>query len=213
MNPEAKEGKIETKAEFIITMTWPDDHPDDIDLYAEDPLGNIVWYHVREGGFMVLDRDDRGGANNTITVDGRKITSPFRQETISIRGIVPGEYTVNVHYFLATKGGPVPVIGQGREDQPDRSRSCRMTTIIAHAHGRGEDRGALPAGRRRQCRRRQPSRQITDPAHAQRPPHAQVTRAKGDPMTATLLAISAAYVVLAVCCCCRWASRRASPGG
>src|SRR6476660_2535728 len=110
MNPEAKEGKIESKAEFIITMTWPDEHPDDIDLYAEDPLGNIVWYHVREGGFMVLDRDDRGSANNTITVDGRKITSPFRQETISIRGIVPGEYTVNVHYFLATRGGPVPVV-------------------------------------------------------------------------------------------------------
>jgi hypothetical protein len=110
INPEAKEGKIESKAEFIITMTWPDDHPDDIDLYAEDPLGNIVWYHVREGGFMMLDRDDRGSANNTITVDGRKITSPFRQETISIRGIVPGEYTVNVHYFLATKGGPVPAV-------------------------------------------------------------------------------------------------------
>jgi hypothetical protein len=109
MNPEAKEGKIETKAEFIITLGWPDDHPDDIDLYAEDPLGNIVWYHQREGGFMVLDRDDRGSANNTITVDGRKISSPIRQETISIRGILAGEYTINAHYFLATKGGPVPV--------------------------------------------------------------------------------------------------------
>jgi hypothetical protein len=110
MNPEAKEGKVESKAEFLITMTWPDDHPDDIDLYVEDPLGNIVWYHVREGGFLVLDRDDRGSANNTLTVDGRKITSPFRQETISIRGIVPGEYVVNVHYFLATRGGPVPTV-------------------------------------------------------------------------------------------------------
>jgi hypothetical protein len=110
MNPEAKEGKVESKAEFLITMTWPDDHPDDIDLYVEDPLGNIVWYHVREGGFLVLDRDDRGSANNTLTVDGRKVTSPFRQETISIRGIVPGEYVVNVHYFLATRGGPVPTV-------------------------------------------------------------------------------------------------------
>ena len=42
MNPEAKSGKIDTKAEFIITVTWPDSHPDDIDLYAEDPVGNIV---------------------------------------------------------------------------------------------------------------------------------------------------------------------------
>ena len=52
MNPEAKSGKIDTKAEFIITLTWPDSHPDDIDLYAEDPVGDIVWYHAREAGFM-----------------------------------------------------------------------------------------------------------------------------------------------------------------
>jgi hypothetical protein len=118
MNPEAKEGKVESKAEFIISMSWPDDHPDDIDLYAEDPLGNIVWYHVREGGFMMLDRDDRGSANNTITVDGRKITSSFRQEIVSIRGIIPGEYIVNVHYFLATKGGPVPIVVKTEKINP-----------------------------------------------------------------------------------------------
>jgi len=107
---ESKEGKIDSKAEFIITMDWPDNHPDDLDLFVQDPLGNIVWYHQREAGFMVLDRDDRGSANNSITVDGRKISSPIRQETVSIRGIVAGEYTVNVHYFLATKGGPVPAV-------------------------------------------------------------------------------------------------------
>ncbi len=109
MNPEAKSGKIDTKAEFIITTSWPDNHPDDIDAYAEDPVGNIVWYHVRESGFMVLDRDDRGGLNNTIVVNGKKITSPIRQETISIRGLVAGEYTVNVNHYLATTGQPVPV--------------------------------------------------------------------------------------------------------
>ncbi len=107
MNPEAKQGKIDTKAEFIITLNWPDSHPDDIDLYAEDPLGNIVWYHEREAGFMVLDRDDRGGLNNSITVNGRKVASPIRQETISIRGIIAGEYTVNVNYYLATSTAPV----------------------------------------------------------------------------------------------------------
>jgi hypothetical protein len=109
MNPETKEGKIDTKAEYIITLSWPDSHPDDIDLYAEDPLGNIVWYHEREAGFMVLDRDDRGGLNNSITVNGRKVANPIRQETISIRGILAGEYTVNVNYYLATQPAPVPV--------------------------------------------------------------------------------------------------------
>jgi hypothetical protein len=118
MNPESTQGKVESKAEFIITMTWPDNHPDDIDLYAEDPLGNIVWYHVREAGFLVLDRDDRGSANNAVVVGGRKITSPIRQETVSIRGIIAGEYTVNVHYFLASLGGPVPVVVQVEKINP-----------------------------------------------------------------------------------------------
>ncbi len=109
MNPEAREGKVDSKAEFLITMSWPDGHPDDIDLYVEDPGGNIVWYHQREAGFMVLDRDDRGGANNMITVNGKKIVSRIRQETVSIRAIVAGEYTVNVNHYLATTGQPVPV--------------------------------------------------------------------------------------------------------
>ena len=109
MNPEAKQGKVDTKAEFIITLGWPDSHPDDIDLYAEDPLGNIVWYHEREAGFMVLDRDARGGLNNSITVNGRKVASPLRQEIVSIRGILPGEYTVNVNYYLASQPTTVPV--------------------------------------------------------------------------------------------------------
>jgi hypothetical protein len=109
MNPEAKQGKIDTKAEFIITLGWPDNHPDDIDLYTEDPLGNIVWYHEREAGFMVLDRDDRGGLNNSVSVNGRKIMSPLRQEIVSIRGLMAGEYTVNVNYYLATTTAPVPV--------------------------------------------------------------------------------------------------------
>ncbi len=109
INPDAKAGKIDTKAEFIISMTWPDNHPDDMDLYVEDPVGNIVWFHQREAGFMVLERDDRGGANDFIMVAGKKITSPIREETVSVRGIVAGEFTVNINHYLATTGKPVPV--------------------------------------------------------------------------------------------------------
>jgi len=110
MNPEAKTGKIDSKAEFIISVLWPDNHPDDVDLYVEDPVGNIVWYHQRESGFMVLERDDRGGANNFIMVGGKKIVNPIREETVSIRGIVAGEYTVNINHYLAAGNQPVPVM-------------------------------------------------------------------------------------------------------
>jgi hypothetical protein len=107
--PDAKEGKVDPKAEFLVTANWPDNHPDDIDLFVQDPLGNMVWYRRHEAGFMVLDRDNRGGANDFIMVGGRKIRSPIRQETVTIRGIVAGEYTVNVYHFTALTGKPVPV--------------------------------------------------------------------------------------------------------
>ena len=132
MNPEAKQGKIDTKAEFIVTMTWPDNHPDDIDLYVEDPLGNIVWYHEREAGFLTLDRDDRGGLNNSITVNGRKVANPIRQETISIRGILPGEYTVNVNYYLATQAAPVPVTVKIEKVNPHVEVVSYDTVMLDH---------------------------------------------------------------------------------
>ena len=132
MNPETKEGKIDTKAEYIITLSWPDSHPDDIDLYAEDPLGNIVWYHEREAGFMVLDRDDRGGLNNSITINGRKVANPIRQETISIRGIVAGEYTVNVNYYLATQPAPVPVTVKIEKVNPHVEVISYDTVMLDH---------------------------------------------------------------------------------
>jgi hypothetical protein len=108
ITPEAKTGKIESKAEFIVTMDWPDNHPDDLDLFVQDAAGNIVWYRHREAGFMVLERDDRGGANDFILVGGKKIKSPIREEIVTIRGILPGEYTVNVSHFQATTAQPVP---------------------------------------------------------------------------------------------------------
>lgn len=107
ISPDAKEGKIDSKAEFLITMDWPDSHPDDLDLFVQDPAGNIAWYRHREAGFLTLDRDDRGGANDFIVVAGKRIASPIREEIVTVRGILAGEYTVNVSHFVASTGRPV----------------------------------------------------------------------------------------------------------
>ncbi len=107
VSPDSKDGKVDSKAEFLITMDWPDNHPDDLDLFVQDPVGNIVWYRHREAGFLTLDRDDRGGINDFIIVNGKKILSPIREEIVTLRGIVAGEYTVNVSHFQATTGQPV----------------------------------------------------------------------------------------------------------
>lgn len=106
---EEKKGKVESKAEFLISMSWPDNHPDDFDIFVQDPLSNVVWYRRRDSGFMVLERDNRGQANDFVMIDGEKVRSPTRQELVSVRGIVAGEYTVNVYHFVAQTNAPVPV--------------------------------------------------------------------------------------------------------
>ncbi len=109
IRPDAKTGDIDVKAEFIITVSWPDNDPDDVDTYVEDPLGDIVWYHSLQKGFLNLDRDDRGNYLDTVTVDGKEVAFPLNQETVSIRRNVPGEYIVNVYRFTDPSGRPVPV--------------------------------------------------------------------------------------------------------
>jgi hypothetical protein len=109
MNPKAKTGVIDAKAEFIITVTWPDLDPNDIDAWVQDPAGNLVWFRSREAGMMHLDRDDRGLANDTIVINGQKVVNPLNQEVVTIRGFAPGEYTVNLHYYESHDGKPVDV--------------------------------------------------------------------------------------------------------
>jgi hypothetical protein len=100
MNPKAtKAGDIPAKAEYIITLSWPDLDPNDIDLWVQGPTGEVVFYRARENGLMHLDRDDRGNSNDTIMVNGRPIVNPLNQEVVTLRGVAPGEYVVNAHYF------------------------------------------------------------------------------------------------------------------
>lgn len=107
MNPVAKKGIIDPKAEYIITIGWPDNNPDDVDVWVEDPNGNVVWFRNREAGLIHLDRDDRGTANDTININGTEIQNPLNQEVVTIRGVVPGEYVVNVHYYASETNQPV----------------------------------------------------------------------------------------------------------
>ena len=100
MNPKAtKSGDIPAKAEFIITLSWPDMDPNDLDLWLQGPSGERVWFRNREADLMHLDRYDRGNSNNTIMVNGNKVVNPLRQEVVTIRSIVPGEYVINAHYY------------------------------------------------------------------------------------------------------------------
>lgn len=111
LNPpeKKKNGEIPAKAEIIVTTTWPDGNPDDIDTWIEAPDGDVVWFRNPDAGLMHLDRDDRGSDNDSLVIDGRTVLNPLNQEVITLRGTLPGEYTVNVHCYHSVTHNPVPV--------------------------------------------------------------------------------------------------------
>lgn len=100
-------------AEFIISVDWTQTpvvpNKDDIDVYLEDPVGNICWYKKQTAGLLSLDHDDTGSYSDTIMVDGKKVEVPYDKEFVTIRGIIPGEYTLNVHMFTKRAPGPTKV--------------------------------------------------------------------------------------------------------
>jgi hypothetical protein len=140
MTTQKAKGKVESKAEFLISMSWPDNSPDDFDLFVQDPLSNVVWYRRRDSGFMVLERDNRGQANDFVMIDGEKVRSPTRQELVSIRGIIPGEYTVNVYHFSAQSGLPVPVDVTVEKLNPTMSTVAKKTLMM---QGSGVEKSAV----------------------------------------------------------------------
>jgi len=99
INPPAKKSEVEQKAEFLLILEWERKSDADIDLWAMDPQENVVWYQKKTGGFLHLDKDDLGQRNDTIIINGKKKIIYLNREVITIRGIMPGEYIANVHYY------------------------------------------------------------------------------------------------------------------
>ena len=90
--------EVKNKAEYYIKVSWPYDSDDDIDTYVEDPLGHLVCFKRYEDGLLFLDRDDRGSFGETLQFGGE-----------TIRGIIPGEYVVNLHAYYKRVNTPTPV--------------------------------------------------------------------------------------------------------
>lgn len=107
---ESKKKNIESKAEFIITATWPKDSNDDVDLHVEDPNGGVVYFQRREDGLMHLDRDDLGHANDYFRLpDGTVVKYEENREVVTLRGFTKGEYVVNVHMYNKRTAIDTPV--------------------------------------------------------------------------------------------------------
>jgi hypothetical protein len=139
MNPKkTSEANIKTKAEFVIDVTWPDNSKDDVDTYVEDSQGNLVYFHRKEDGLMHLTRDDTGyGTDKMRTEMGEVFVSNNNKEEVFIRGIVPGEYVVNVHMYH--KRDPLPIEVVGKIDKLNPSKSVvAMKKVVLYKSGQEE---------------------------------------------------------------------------
>lgn len=108
VNPIAEKAKIDTKAEVLITIDWPKGNYD-VDLWCEDPAGNIAWYNNKDTGFMHLDRDDLGYTNDKILIDGKIVILELNREIMTVRKLLAGEYICNVYYYSNQSNSTTPI--------------------------------------------------------------------------------------------------------
>ena len=110
INPVPKKSEIERKAEYLITLEWDDKSHDDIDIWVEDPVQNILSFRNRAAGLMHLDKDDLGRINDIIYLpDGTRQEIELNREVVTFRGWIKGEYIVNVHMYTKRTDGDAPV--------------------------------------------------------------------------------------------------------
>lgn len=143
INEKKKEDSgVRPKAEYIIMVQWDNQKFDaDVDTWLQDPLGNVINFHIREAGQIYLDRDSMGKKNNSYD-NGQTTVVLDNVETATIRGIVEGEYTLNVHLFGAkTPDGsrmqdnvealePIPVTVQIIKVNPKVEEVFRKTVML-----------------------------------------------------------------------------------
>jgi hypothetical protein len=103
INPAGKAAEENTQppGNVIVEVRWPDELDSDVDLWVEAPGDVPVGYSNKGGVIFNLLRDDLGR---------RADATGMNYEVSYSRGIVAGEYTVNVHLYRNTAGVfPIPV--------------------------------------------------------------------------------------------------------
>ena len=100
INPPTKRNDIPTKAEYLFVIEWDPEAKDDIDLWVRDPNGVTVSFTRKEGGLLNLEKDDLGSSNDTYTNPNGEISViKINREVTTMRGIIPGTYTVFAHVY------------------------------------------------------------------------------------------------------------------
>ena len=91
---------VKAPGNVIIEANWPADLDTDVDLWVQGPGDIPVGYSNKGGGLFNLLRDDLG---HVLDVSG------LNYEVAYSRGVIAGEYIVNLHLYRNIAGRvPVP---------------------------------------------------------------------------------------------------------
>ncbi len=98
-----KQDGIQMNAQYMITAEWPKEVNCDVDLWVRDPALGVSWYRQKDVNLMHLERDDLGAVNDTVWIDGKMLVNPENKEYWVLRGLIPGEFTVNLHLYSCSR--------------------------------------------------------------------------------------------------------------
>lgn len=91
---------IKKDAEYIVQIQWKSEIDCDVDIWMRNPLNDVIGFKNTNAGLMNLERDDLGKYGDIIqNVQGKPIVSSGNEEIVTLRGIIPGKYTVNLHLY------------------------------------------------------------------------------------------------------------------
>ena len=95
---DAKKEEVKSAGDMMVEIHWTDNADIDIDLWVKSPDDEFpVGYSNRAVKTFNLLRDDLGKSNDS---------TPRNYEVAYSRGLPPGEYVINVHYFSDREPGP-----------------------------------------------------------------------------------------------------------
>jgi hypothetical protein len=107
----------------MVEVNWPPELDSDVDLWVQAPGDVPVGYSNKGGAVFNLLRDDLG---QQLDLSG------LNYETAYSRGVVPGEYTVNLHLYrnrATTSVVPVTVVVSTKVNAQDPSRQVLMSKV------------------------------------------------------------------------------------
>lgn len=133
INPPAKAAakSAEPPGNVLVEVRWPDNMAADVDAWVRGPDGNVVGYSAKSGPLFNLLRDDLGTAGDIDSLN---------YETLYSRGILAGEYIINLHLYRDYRQGDrspfeVEVVLSVKTKANESARPLARATVVMRHQG------------------------------------------------------------------------------